>query len=50
MSGLCESEFIKVMHYEKSKEIWDKLENIHEGDKKVNMVKLQVCIELSLRC
>ena len=42
LSGLCESEFIKVMHCETTKDISDKLENIHEGDKRVNMAKLQV--------
>ena len=41
LSGLCHSEFIKVMHSETAKDIWDTLENIHEGDKKVNMAKLQ---------
>ena len=42
LSGLCEAKFIKVMHNKTSKEIWDTLESIHEGDKKVNMAKLQV--------
>lgn len=42
LSGLCEYEFIKVMHCETTKYIWVKLENIHEGDKKVNIAKLQV--------
>ena len=41
LSGQCESEFIKVMHSKTTKEIWDTFENIHEGDKKVNMAKLQ---------
>ena len=41
LSGLSESEFIKVMHSKSAKEIWDTLENIHEGDKKVNMAKLK---------
>ena len=41
LSGLCETEFIKVMHSEIAKDIWDTLENIHEGDKKVKMAKLQ---------
>ena len=40
LGGLCESEFIKVMHSKTTKYIWDTLENIHEGDKKVNMAKL----------
>ena len=42
LSGLCESEFIKIMHCEIAKDIWVKLENIHEGDKKVKMAKLRV--------
>ena len=42
LNGLCEEEFIKVMHKDISKEIWDTLENIHEGDKKVKTAKLQV--------
>jgi len=42
LSGLCEFEFIKIMHCEIARGIWDKLENIHEGDKKVKMAKLQV--------
>ena len=29
------------MHNKNSKEIWDTLENIHEGDKKVKIAKLQ---------
>ena len=41
LRSLCESEFIKVMHSETAKYIWDTLENIHEGDKKVKMAKLQ---------
>ena len=42
LNGLCEAEFIKVMHKDTAKEMWDTLENIHEGDKKVNTTKLQV--------
>ena len=42
LSGLCEEEFIKVMHKNTAKEIWDTLESIHEGDKKVKGAKLQV--------
>ena len=30
------------MHNKTTKEIWDTLEGIHEGDKKVKMAKLQV--------
>ena len=39
--GLSESEFVKVMHCELAKEIWDKIQNIFEGNNKVNKVKLQ---------
>ena len=42
LSGLCEAEFIKVMHNKTAKEIWDTLENIHQGEKKVKITKLQV--------
>ena len=41
LSGLRESEFIKVMHSKATKDIWDTLGNIHEGDTKVKMAKLQ---------
>ena len=41
LNGLCEAKFIKVMHNKTSKEMWDTLQNIHEGDKKVNTAKLQ---------
>ena len=30
------------MHNKTTKEIWDTLESIHEGDKKVKIAKLQV--------
>jgi hypothetical protein len=36
---LLESIFFKVM--QSTKEIWDKIQNIHEEDEKVNKVKLQ---------
>ena len=42
LNGLREAEFIKVMHKDTAKEMWDTLENIHEGDKKVKAAKLQV--------
>ena len=41
LSGLAETIFVKVMHYETTKEIWDKLKNIYEGDDKVKGAKLQ---------
>ena len=41
LSGLTEIVFVKVMHYETAKEIWDKLRNIYEGDDKIKGAKLQ---------
>ena len=41
LSILVESVFVKVMHCETAKEIWDKLKNIYEGDEKVKGAKLQ---------
>jgi hypothetical protein len=38
--GLDESMFVKVMHYASTKEIWDKLQNVYEGDDKVNKEKI----------
>jgi hypothetical protein len=38
MNGLGES---KVAHFKYAKEIWDKLQNIYEGDSKVKATKLQ---------
>jgi hypothetical protein len=48
LSGLDEIVFVKVMHCETVKEIWDKLKNIYEGDEKVKGEKLQT-IEDNLR-
>ena len=42
LNGPCEAEFIKVMHNKTAKDMWDTLENIHEGKKKVKTTKLQV--------
>jgi len=39
--GLVDSELVKVMNYESTKEIWDKLKSIHEGDMKIKEAKLQ---------
>ena len=39
---LTNSVFTKVMHCNSAKEIWDKLDNIYEGDEKVKRTKLQV--------
>ena len=38
---LSKFEFVKVMHCESTKEIWDKLQNIYEGDDKVKKEKFQ---------
>ena len=41
MNGLGELVFTKVAHCKSSKEIWDKLRNIYEGDSKVKAAKHQ---------
>ena len=41
LSGLPKTVFVKVMHCETAKEIWDKLRNICEGDDKIKGEKLQ---------
>jgi hypothetical protein len=41
MNGLCESVYTKVIHCKSAKDIWDKLQNIYEGDSKVKAAKLQ---------
>ena len=41
LSGLTEVVFVKVMHCETAKEIWDKLRNIYEGYDKIKGAKLQ---------
>jgi hypothetical protein len=41
LSGLIGLEFVKVMHSDFAKEIWDKLKNVYEGDAKVKGAKLQ---------
>ena len=41
MNGLCESIYTKVIQCKSAKEIWDKLQNIYEGDSKVKATKLQ---------
>ena len=40
LSGLTKTVFVKVMHCETAKEIWDKLRNIYEGDDKIKGAKL----------
>jgi hypothetical protein len=41
LNGLSETIFTKVAHCKSTKEIWDKLRNIYEGDSKVKATKLQ---------
>ena len=41
LSVLVESEFVKVMHLETAKDMWDKLVNSYEGNEKVKDAKLQ---------
>ena len=40
LSGLAEAKFVKVIHLESTKEIWDKLVNRYEGNEKVNDAKI----------
>ena len=41
LSGISEAEFVKVMHFESTKEMWDKLISSYEGNEKVKDDKLQ---------
>jgi hypothetical protein len=41
LNGLNETIFTKVAHCKSTKEIWDKLRNIYEGDTKFKATKLQ---------
>jgi hypothetical protein len=40
LNGLIDKVFTKVAHCKYAKEIWDKLQNIYEGDTKVKEAKL----------
>jgi hypothetical protein len=44
LNGLGELVFTKVAHCKSAKEIWEKLQNIYEGDSKVKSTKLQTYI------
>jgi hypothetical protein len=44
LNGLSDTVFTKVAHCKSAKEIWDKLQNIYEGDSKVKATKLQTYI------
>jgi hypothetical protein len=41
LNGISDTIFTKVSHCKLTKEIWDKLQNIYEGDSKVKATKLQ---------
>jgi hypothetical protein len=41
LNGLSDTVFTKVAHCKLAKYIWDKLQNIYEGDSKFKAVKLQ---------
>ena len=41
LSGLAEDEFVKVMHLESAKEMWDKIISSYEGNEKVKYAKFQ---------
>ena len=41
LGGLAGSEFVKVMHCESAKELWDKLKYFYEGNTKVKNAKFQ---------
>jgi hypothetical protein len=41
LNGLAEDEFVKVMHLQTTKEMWDKLISSYEGNEKVKDAKLQ---------
>ena len=41
LSGLAKAEFVKMMHLESAKEMWEKLVSSYEGNEKVKDAKLQ---------
>jgi hypothetical protein len=44
MNGLCDLVYVKFVHCSSDKEIWEKPQNIYEGDEKVKEIKLQTYI------
>jgi hypothetical protein len=44
LNGLSEKIFTKVAHCKSTREIWEKLQNIYEGDSKVKEAKIQTYI------
>jgi hypothetical protein len=41
MNGFCDLVYTKVIHCSSAKDIWEKLQNIYEGDSKVKETKIQ---------
>ncbi|XP_043700129.1 uncharacterized protein LOC122650818 [Telopea speciosissima] len=41
LSALVNTEFARVVGCETAKEVWDKLQNVHEGDEKIKEAKVQ---------
>ena len=41
LNGIAEVEFVKVMHLQNAKKMWDKLISSYEGNEKVKYAKLQ---------
>ncbi|XP_043693323.1 uncharacterized protein LOC122643810 [Telopea speciosissima] len=41
LSALVNTKFARVVGCETAKEVWDKLQNVHEGDEKIKEAKLQ---------
>ncbi len=46
LSGLIESELVRVMHLESAKDMWDKLISSYEGNEKVKDAKLRTYYRL----
>ena len=44
MNGLCDSVYVKFIHCSSGREIWEKPQNIYEGDAKVKATKIQTYI------
>jgi hypothetical protein len=44
LNGLVDSIYVKIMHCDFAKEIWDNLQNVYEGYEKVKGAKLQTYI------
>ena len=41
LNGICESVYTKFINCKSTKNIWDKLQNIYEGDSEVKAAKLE---------